>query len=251
MGGCPSIVCWQLPVLHQGCASAKSAPPLTQGNIVPSLCAGNVQCYPTVATAKRAPPLTKGGCISQCCAMRTSLPRAPHLFQGEGSRQHTMDLHFLFCMTTSSFYWITFFPYTNSVAQELCHAYWRSSLPPIVSLSKVRMGGLVMFLSFVWEIYHNLLFCPYLSPQASLFPKLIPWHWQNTAISISRRPLMIVKTVKSKSIAVSRHYPAQPFHPDLVLAIVPGHFFWEPFVANSSVRLLTWEKDWFDVSLIC
>ncbi len=35
---------------------------------------------------------------------------------------------------------------------------------------------------------------------------------------------MIVETFKSKSLPVSRHYPAQPFCPVLVLAFVLGNF---------------------------
>ncbi len=70
-------------------------------------------------------------------------------------------------------------------------------------------------------------------------------------ISIWRHPLVIVKTVKSKSLAVLRNYPAQSFHPDLVLAFAPGHFSGESFVADSLTRLLTGHRDWFGVSLVC
>ncbi len=90
-----------------------------------------------------------------------------------------------------------------------------------------------------------------ISHQPSLFYKLVPRHWQNTTIFISSHPLVIAKTVKSKSLTVSRHYPAQPFHPDLVLAFALGHFSWESFVANSSIQLLTGEKEWFGISLVC
>ncbi len=69
-------------------------------------------------------------------------------------------------------------------------------------------------------------------------------------ISISRHLLAIVETFKSKSLAVSRHHPEQPFRPDLVLAFALGYFSWESFVTNSSIRLLTGDKDWFGVSLV-
>jgi hypothetical protein len=70
-------------------------------------------------------------------------------------------------------------------------------------------------------------------------------------ISIARLPLAtIVETVKSKSFAVSRHYPEQTFCPDLVLAFALGHFSWESFVANSLIGLLIGDKDGFGVSLI-
>jgi hypothetical protein len=69
-------------------------------------------------------------------------------------------------------------------------------------------------------------------------------------ISISGHPLAIVETFKSKSLAVLRHYPEQPFCPDLVLAFVLGHFSWKSFVADSSIGLLMGDKDWFGVCLI-
>jgi hypothetical protein len=42
---------------------------------------------------------------------------------------------------------------------------------------------------------------------------------------------------------VSRHYSVQPFHPDFVLAFALGHFSWQSFVADSSIGLLTVDKD--------
>jgi hypothetical protein len=94
------------------------------------------------------------------------------------------------------------------------------------------------------------LFCSYISPIFILFPKLVPQHWQNMPISISRHPLAIVETFKSKSLVVSRHYPEQPFCPDLVLAFAFGYISLESFVADSSIGLLTGDKDWFGVSLL-
>jgi hypothetical protein len=70
------------------------------------------------------------------------------------------------------------------------------------------------------------------------------------AIFISSHPLVLVETFKSKSLAVSRNYPAQPFRLDLVLTFGLGNFSQESFVANSSIRLLTGDKDWFGVSLV-
>jgi hypothetical protein len=95
-----------------------------------------------------------------------------------------------------------------------------------------------------------VLFCPYISPTFVLFSKLVPRHWQNKPISISRHPLVIFETLKSKSLAVSRHHPERPFCPDLVLAFVLGYFSWESSVADSLIGLLTGDKDWFGVSLI-
>jgi hypothetical protein len=41
---------------------------------------------------------------------------------------------------------------------------------------------------------------------------------------ILRHPLVIVEAFKSKSLAVTRHYSAQPFHPVLVLAFALATF---------------------------
>jgi hypothetical protein len=61
---------------------------------------------------------------------------------------------------------------------------------------------------------------------------------------------VVVETFKSKPLTVSRHCPEQPFCPDLLLTFVLGYFSWESFVADSSIGLLTGDKDWFGVSLI-
>ena len=71
-------------------------------------------------------------------------------------------------------------------------------------------------------------------------------------ITITRHPLVVVESFKSKSLSVSRHYhPEQPFRPDLVLTFALGFFSWESFVANSSIGLLIGDKDWFGVGLVC
>ncbi len=58
-----------------------------------------------------------------------------------------------------------------------------------------------------------------ISQQPSLFPKLLLWHWQITPLSFWKHPVVIVETFKVKVyLTVSRHFPAQPFHPVLVLA---------------------------------
>ncbi len=144
------------------------------------------------------------------------------------------------------------FFHNNSVAHEPCHAHWRSPPPLIVSFPEVSLGGHAIFLSFLWwrEIDHIFYLCQLHSPtffSKNLFHRI----WQNTPISISSHPCMVAKTFKSKSLAFSMHYPAQPFHPDLVLACVLGHFSGESFVVNSSIGLLTGDKDWCGVSLVC
>ncbi len=64
-----------------------------------------------------------------------------------------------------------------------------------------------------------------ISQQTSLFPKLLLCHWQKIPLSFWKHPVVIVETFKVKVyLAVSRHFPAQPFGPVLVLA-----FAWQPF----------------------
>ncbi len=75
----------------------------------------------------------------------------------------------------------------------------------------------------------TLLFCVdvnwQISQQPSLFPKLLLGYWQITPLSFWKHPVVIVKTFKVKVyLAVSRHFPAQPFRPVLVLA-----FAWKLF----------------------
>jgi hypothetical protein len=71
--------------------------------------------------------------------------------------------------------------------------------------------------------YYNLNFCVDVkwqsSQQPSLFPKLLLWHWQITPLSFWKHHVVMVETFKVKVyLPVSRHFPAQPFRPVLVLA---------------------------------
>ncbi len=52
-------------------------------------------------------------------------------------------------------------------------------------------------------------------------------------------PFVIVETFKSKSLTVSRHYPAQPFHLVLVLKFVLGNFL-EACICASRHFLVVW-----------
>ncbi len=75
----------------------------------------------------------------------------------------------------------------------------------------------------------TLLFCVdvkwQISQQTSLFPKLLLCHWHITPLSFWKHPVVIVKTFRVKVyLAVSRHFPAQPFCPVLMLA-----FAWQLF----------------------
>ncbi len=75
----------------------------------------------------------------------------------------------------------------------------------------------------------TLLFCVdvkwQISQQTSLFPKLLLWHWQITPLAFWKHPVVIVETFKVKVyLVVSRHFPAQPFFPVLVLAFAWQHF---------------------------
>ncbi len=135
---CPSIVSWQCPASPQDYASAKSTPPDTKE------CCPFIVCWWRAALCqhchcKEGPPLTQRRvhCLVLCHG--DALWRAPH---------HDRSV-FLFCKTTCSYYWITFFPHINSVAQEPCHAHWHSTPSLIVSFLKVSMDGLAMFLSLV------------------------------------------------------------------------------------------------------
>ncbi len=81
----------------------------------------------------------------------------------------------------------------------------------------------------------TLLFCVdvkwQIFQQTSLFPKLLLCHWQITPLSFWKHPVVIVETFKVKVyLAISRHFPAQPFRLVLVLA-----FAWQLF---SSLHLL-------------
>jgi hypothetical protein len=100
------------------------------------------------------------------------------------------------------------------------------------------MGRLAMFLSFV-VVMENISYFIILSISLTNHH-----YFQTYSTALTeypyfhlRHPLEIVKTVKSKSLAISRHFPAQPICPDLVLAFVPGLNSWESFVANSSIKL--------------
>ncbi len=64
-----------------------------------------------------------------------------------------------------------------------------------------------------------------ISQQTSLFPKLLRCDWQITPLSFWKHPVVIVETFKVKVyLTVSRHFPAQPICPVLVLV-----FAWQLF----------------------
>ncbi len=91
----------------------------------------------------------------------------------------------------------------------------------------------------------TLLFCVdvkwQISQQPSLFLKLLLCHWQITPLSFWKHPVVIVETFKVKVyFAVSRHFPAQPFCPVLVLAFAwqlfsSLHLCLAPFLGSSIV----------------
>ncbi len=64
-----------------------------------------------------------------------------------------------------------------------------------------------------WQISH----------QHSFFPNVFMALTEHTNF-IWKCPFVMVETFESKSLVVSRHYPAQPFCPVLVLAFVLGNF---------------------------
>ncbi len=75
----------------------------------------------------------------------------------------------------------------------------------------------------------TLLFCVdvkwHISQQPSLIPKLLLCHWRITPLSFWKHSVVIVETFKVKVyLAVSRHFPVQPFCLVLVLA-----FAWQLF----------------------
>ncbi len=126
------------------------APPPWHKGVLPLCCAlATCSTVPALQLQRGPPPDTKEGALPSAVPWGCHCKERLTFFQGEGSQKHTMDLHFLFFTTTCSFYWITFLPHTNSVAQEPFHAPWCSSPPPIVSFPKVSMGELAMFLSYV------------------------------------------------------------------------------------------------------
>ncbi len=88
-----------------------------------------------------------------------------------------------------------------------------------------------------------LIFCVdvkwQISQQTSLFPKLVLCHWQITPLSFWKHPVVIVETFKVKVfLTVSRHFPAQPFCPVLVLA-----FAWQLF-SSLHLRLVPFFGSW-------
>jgi hypothetical protein len=87
-----------------------------------------------------------------------------------------------------------------------------------------------------------LLFCLYISPHLFYCLNLFHGILQNMPISISRHPIAVGDTFKSKSLTISRHRLEQPFRSDLVLTLALGYFSRESFVANSSIGLLTQDR---------
>ncbi len=90
----------------------------------------------------------------------------------------------------------------------------------------------------------TLIFCDVkwqISQQPSLFPKLLLWHWQITPLSFWKNTVVIVGKFKVKVyLAVSRHFPAQPFCPVLVLTFAwqlfsSLHLCLAPFLGSSIV----------------
>ncbi len=68
---------------------------------------------------------------------------------------------------------------------------------------------LLFYVDVKWQI----------SQKTSLFPKFLLCHWQITPLSFWKHPVVIVETFKVKVyLTISRHFPAQPFCPVLVLA---------------------------------
>ncbi len=161
-----------------------------------------------------------------------TLQRAHPTFQGEG---HLILLKNLFsptqfsCSRTLSLYPTSNCIFTRGKLERACN----------VSTFFVVMENLSYFIIFSILLTN-------LSPPILILP-----HLSESPISISSHPCVLVETSKPKSLLVSRHYPAQPFHPDLVLAFALGQIFLESFIASSSIKLLTGDKYWFDVSLVC
>ncbi len=193
-------------------------------------------CPPLEIKEDRFPSVVPWGCYCQ-----------------EGSWQHTIDLFFLL-FYKYLFIWLkNLFFHTKSVVQELCQAHQRSTESNNCSFFQGmhECGYNIFFICCIdgkWLVLYYFICIPH----QSLFYFLNLFHGilQNTPISISRHPIVVVETFKSKSLTVSRHCPEQPFRPDLVLTFALGYFSWESFVANSSIGLLTWDTDWFGVSLI-
>jgi hypothetical protein len=121
------------------------------------------------------------------------------------------------CSRTLSAHWCS----TSSTPLRTPSAYWQSTPASIALVVKVSPGRACND--------YNLTFCVdvkwQISQQTSLFPKLLLCHWQITPLSFWKHPVVIVVTFKVKVyLMVSRHFPAQPFHPVLVLA-----FAWQLF----------------------
>ncbi len=139
---------------------------------------------------------------SYCSVYSTTLCSPPALFR----RSRTLSAN-----------WCS----TSSTPPRTLSAYWWSTPAPIALFVKVSPGRACSD--------YNLIFCVdvkwQISQQPSLFPKLLLWHWQITPLSFWKHPVVIVETFKVKVyLTVSRHFPAQPFCPVLVLA-----FAWQIF----------------------
>ncbi len=106
----------------------------------------------------------------------------------------------------------------------------------------------------------TLLFCVdvkwQISQQTSLFHKLLLCHWQIIPLSFWKHPVVIVETFKVKVyLVVSRHFPAQPFCPVLVLAFAwqlfgSLHLRLAPFLGSSIVLQLQYWSSKFQKSTV-
>ncbi len=193
---CPFIVHWQHAALCQRC-HCKEGLPLTQRRVrFPVLCHGDITVKSTSPFSGGGNPILHDGSkffiLYGYLFILLNNPLPPHQFSCSRTLLRTLMLY----------------PAFDNIFSQGKHG-WACN----VSFICCGDGKYIILYYFVHISHHS-----------SLFPNLIPWHWQKTPISISRQPLVIVETVKSKSLVVSRDCPAQPFCPDLVLAFAPGHF---------------------------
>ncbi len=129
------------------------------------------------------------------------------------------------CSRTLSAHW----PSTFSTPPRTPSAYWQSTPAPIALFVKVSLGSSCNDYNLTF-----LCWCEKANLSATFFiSQTFPLSLTEHTKFIWKHLVVIVETCKVKVyLTVSRHYPAQPFHPVLVLA-----FAWQLF-SSSHLRLV-------------
>ncbi len=147
---------------------------------------------------------------------------------------------------TLSGYWRS----TSSTPPRTPPAYQQSTLATIALFVKVNLGR-------ACNDYNVNFLCWCKMTNLSATPKLLLWHGQITPLSFWKHPVVKVETFKVKVyLAVSWHYPAQPFCPVLVLVFAwqlfsSLHLRLAPFLGSSIVlQLQYWSSNFWKSTVL-